>query len=973
MLVKKRNGKYQPVDFEKIHWRIKSMCAVPQILEFQKKERPQAYSVFQNLSPLHHANVDLITQKTIEGLYDNIPTTEIDALSAEVAQEMCTVHPDNSALGLRLLVSNLQKNVSEFLASLRGVSSDDIENLESKLFLWSMETMYQNLDQNGERSPLIAPYILALAMKYTDKINGMIHHIRDFTNYDYLGVKMLEKGYLFKVYSLPNMKEKNVLTETPSIADMRIALGLSMAPKPCPPVYDKNKVLFFLMTHPECIKEKYRNSYTTRQDLLTSDEPHKHKSVISLVFKQKYWEEELQLALRNLDQNPPTESQWNMVKNLYDGMSLGKFTPATPTRFFSGKLKPQCSSCFLIAMKEDSLKGIYDTLAEQAQISKHAGGVGLWVTNIRSTRSYIGGTSGHSNGLKPMLRVFNATASYVDQGGKRAGSAAIYLEPWHADIIDFVRLKRKKGADTDRARELFYALWIPDEFFRCWKNGKDWYLFDPSICPKLLDSYDEGFSSEYLSDEFVNQNKKDYLFTYRYRKYIRQNKYISKISSEHLMEEVVETVKESGVPYMLAKDAANRKSNQKNIGVIKSSNLCTEIIQYSDATHTSICNLASICLNKFVREWREGDSEAFKYQVSLIEGTTRYLTFDFEEFGKTSRMCQQYLDNLIDINFYPTEAGRNANMKMRNIGIGVQSESNVLAMLRLPWNSKEAHRLRFYIFERMYYECVKSSIEMAKEKGPYFYYEGSPASQGLLQFDLWLKEGKKISFPFSLPWEGLKSDMRKYALRNSLFTSPMPTASTSAIMGNSPCFEPFNSLIYVKKNGAGDVTMVIKSLIVDLMEVGLWSKEMSEKIIANHGSIQNITEIPKKLRDSYLTVYDMEPEDIIDAAYVRGWFVDQSQSMNLFVKNATMLTLSKAWTRAWNRGLKTLSYYVRSRPATTAMKAQISATSTTSHLSSTSSNPNKSKDKEKENKEDDAQFDGAVCSRDNPNCLSCGS
>lgn len=979
MLVKKRNGEFQPVNFEKIHWRIKSMCAVPQILEFQKKERPEAYSIFQNLPPLHHANVDLITQKTIEGLYENIPTTEIDALSAEVAQEMCTIHPDNSGLGVRLLVSNLQKNVLEFLKhffypSNSSLSHREDEELDSKitadLFGYSTKIMYKNLDQNEQRSPLVAPYLVALATVYPEKINGMINHIRDFTNYDYLGVKMLEKSYLFKVNQLPNVKGKTILVETPSTADMRISLGLTFSPIPHVNPYDKNKVLFFLQTHPECIKEKYRNDYMKNHDFVTSDEPHKHSFVLSQLFKDLYWEEMLQEAINNLRKNPPTEAQWEMVKNLYDSMSLGRLSPASPSRFSSGTLKPQCSSCFLIAMKDDSLKGIYDTLAEQAQISKHAGGVGLWVSNIRSTSSYIAGTNGRSNGLKPMLKVFNATAAYVDQGGKRDGSAAIYCELTHPDIIEFIRLKRKKGAESDRARELFYALWISDEFMRCWKNGKDWYLFDPSVCPKLIDSYDEGFSSEYLSDQFVNANKKDYLFTYRYRKYIRQKKYTSKISAENLMEEVVETIKESGVPYMLSKDACNRKSNQKNIGVIKSSNLCAEIVQYSDSLNTSVCNLASICLNKFVRPWKEGDSPAFKYNASILEtDSPRYLTFDFDEFGKTARLCQQYLDRLIDLNYYPTEACRNANLKMRNEAVGIQSESSILAMLRLPWNSKEAHRLRFYIMERLYYECVKSSMELSKEKGPYHYYEGSPASQGLLQFDLWLKEGKKISFPFSLPWDELKSEISKHSLRNSLCCANMPTASTSAIMGNSPCFEPFNSLIYVKKNETGDVTMVIKNLIVDLTEIGLWSKEMSEKIIANHGSIQNITEIPKRLRDSYLTVYDMEPEDIIDAAYVRGWFVDQSQSMNLFMKNVTMLSMSKAWTRAWSRGLKTWSYYVRSRPATTAMKAQISATSTTSHLSSSiSSSSKKNKDEE-----DSAEFDGAVCSRDNPNCLSCGS
>lgn len=922
-----RNVTYQSIDFEKIHWRIKSMCCTPQILEFQKSERPDAYLMFSKLSPLYHANVDLITKKTIEGVYDKIPTTEIDRLSAEVAQEMCVSHPENSTLATRILVSNLQKNVTEIMSE---IFPNDHLDVKTGLFEYSMLTLYMNLNKHGERSPLIAPYLAAIAFKYSEKINSIIDLTRDYTNHDYLGIKTLEKSYLFRVNSLENFSEKNFIVETPSIADMRIAISLVCAPIPCPNYYDQ--ALNFISEHPEVIKEKYQGCKIFDW---------KDKRVNSKLFKKLYCEYMLGEAISKIN---VSNKDWSRIKNIYDGMSKGRFTPATPTRFAAGTLKPQGSSCFLIAMEEDSLSGIYNTLKEQSQISKHAGGVGIWAHNIRSTGSYIAGTNGNSNGLVPMLKVFDASSRYVDQGGKRPGTVVLYLEPWHADIISFVRLKRKKGSDADRARNLFYGLWIPDEFFRCWKEGKDWYLFDPAFCPKLYDSYDEKFSDTYLSDEYIQQNKKDFLFTYRYRKYIKQKKYESVINPELLMEEVVETVKQEGVPYFLAKDSCNRKSNQKNIGVIKSSNLCTEIIQYSDSEQTAVCNLHSICLSKFARKFQEKDNPRFKYDGSLTEDKEDWWTFDFDEFAKTVTVVQNNIDRLIDTNYYPTEKCRNSNFKTRAQGLGIQGEADLMALLKIPWNSKKANELRFYIFERMYYECLKASVELSKEKGSYEYFAGSPASQGLLQFDLWEREGKSISFKRSLPWDTLKQDIKKYGLRNSLFIAPMPTASTSDIMSNSPSIEPFNSLIYIRSAGAGNITVINKGLVNDLMSIGMWNKKMSDKILANHGSIKDIVEIPKKLRDAYLTVYDLEPSDIIDASFSRAWYCDQSQSMNLFFRNVTMSELSKAWTRGWKRGLKTLSYYCRTRPATTAQKAQI-----------------------------EKEVDGPVCSRDNPDCLSCGS
>lgn len=1098
MKVVKRNGTSQPWDFEKIHWRIKSMCSTPFILDFQKKNRPDAYEIFKNLPELKNADVDLVSSKTNQGLYNNIPTSDIDLLSAEIAQEMCTKHPDNSILATRLRVSNLQKNTLETLFEhFSHILKKDVQN---NIFKYSMMALYNNKNKHGEISPLVAPYVTALAIKYADKLEDMIDYSRDYSNHDYLGISLLEKGYLFRTYELENVFGCKKLIERPSVADMRIAIGIVCAPTPCPKTFPKEYVLDFIRNHTEVVKSKcwkIYDKYEILSILSKSEDPHKHKFINNKLFYRLYWNFQLEEAIKQID---VTEEQWKRIKEIYDGITTGLFTPATPTRFSAGTLKPQGSSCFLIAMEDDSLRGIYNTLQKQSQISKHAGGIGMWVHNIRSTGSYIAGTNGISNGLKPMLKVYDNSTRYVDQGGgKRKGTVSCYLEPWHADILDFLTLKRNLGSDDDHARRLFYALWTPDEFFRCLSVKGDWYLFDPAVCPKLYDSYDEGYSTQYLSDEYVNEHKELYQFTYRYRKYIRQGKYEKKIKILDLLEEIVTTIKDAGNPYMLSKDAANRKSNQKNLGVIKSSNLCvsgdtqiltkdgyfpiidlvgkettiwngfewsdvtpvqtgkgqemaqitfsngkvitctpyhkfyinkhnykcshsealpnpfitektdvfglkvgdqiatytlpdgtvmdnikvvkiekleekmdtycfkehkrgtgifngimtgqcTEIIQYSDKDETAVCNLHSICLNKFLRKSREDD--IFKYNVSLTEKED-YWSFDFEQFAKTVRVVQNNIDGLIDTNFYPTECAENSNIKHRPMGIGVQGEADIMAKLRLKWNSREANQLRFYIFERLYYEALKASNKLALKSGSYESFVGSPASKGLLQFDLWLGEKRKIPFPLTLNWDKLKKNIQEYGLRNSLFIAPMPTASTSYIMGNSPCFEPLKSLVYVRKAGTGDVAMVNENLVEDLMSLDLWDESLSDELLENHGSIQDILRIPKKVRDSYLTAYDLEPKDIIDAAYSRAWFVDQSQSMNLFFKNITTSTLTKALTRGWARGLKTLWYYCHTRKAANADKAQIT----------------KKEPQIKKVVEEIPQ----VCYRDDPNCTSCGS
>ncbi len=1024
MKVVKRDGTIQDVDFAKIHWRIKSVCSRKDILSFQQKERPTAYDIYSHLSEIKNADVDLIAKKTIEGMYNMIPTTELDALSSNIAQELVTVHPDNSILAQRITASNLQKNVIENLYNIfnqnqtpsniqQNSENKDIqiketvnrENIANNLFRYSMESLYYNMDKHGEVSPNVAPYVLAIAIKYSHKINDILNLTRDFTNHDYLGLKMLESGYLFRVHNSNNTsnsetnnsnntsslnvdkmtKENNVLVETPSLADLRIAIGLTCAPSPCPDPYAKEVLQSFILNNQKLLlKQKYENMLDSElqrivREIKNVNELKKYMSMQN--FKRQYWNYRLKQELENIT---VSESEWETIRNNYSAMTCGLFTPASPTRFAAGTLRPQGSSCFLISMKSDSLQGIYDTLNEQSQISKHSGGVGLHCTNVRSKGSYIAGTSGKSDGIKPMLQVFNASSNYVNQSGRRPGSVAVYNEMFHADILDFVQLRRKKGAESDRARNLFYGLWISDEFFRCWKNEKDWYLFDPSVCPKLYQSYDEKFSSQYLTDEQVN--KTDYRFTYYYRKYIREGKWETKINPDALMREIVETVRDGGVPYMLCKDAANRKSNQKNLGTITHSNLCSEIIQYSDSENTAVCNLSSICLNKFLipvsdlpvsntgsNDVSKSNENEFIYNVTISESKNEredeYKTFSFSEFDKIVRLIVRNIDNMISTNYNPTAACEKSNMDTRPMGIGVQGEADVMAALRLPWNSSEANKLRYAIYEQLYYSAVSESVELAKTKGAYPKYPGSPMSKGLFQFDLWEKEGKTVSYKKRLDWDKLRTDVLKYGVRNSLLTTIMPTASTSYIMNNSPSIEPFNSLFFIRKSGSGDVTLVNNALVKDLKSLNLWNTEMRNKILQEHGSIQNITEIPLRVRESYLTCYDMEPESLIDASFCRGFWIDQSQSLNLFFKNITMESLSKAWTRGWARGLKTLSYYCRSRPATHAQKAQLESSvhnSITNSTNTNTQNNERSNDRTKES-------DGPVCSRDNQNCESCGS
>ena len=556
----------------------------------------------------------------------------------------------------------------------------------------------------------------------------------------------------------------------------------------------------------------------------------------------------------------------------YEGLSTGKYIQATPTLFNAGTPRPQMASCFLQSLAEDSIDGIFSTYKQTAHISKWAGGIGLHVHNLRAKGTLIGGTGGMSDGVVPMVKVLNEVARYVNQGGKRKGAFAVYLEPWHADVEDFLDLKKNHGKEEMRARDLFYALWTPDLFMRRVQEDEDWSLMCPYQCPGLPDVWGPEFDS-------------------LYEKYEREGKFVKKVKARDLWIKILTAQMETGVPYILYKDSANAKSNQKNLGTIKSSNLCTEIIEYSSPEETAVCNLASIALPRFVAGGK----------------------FDFDTLRKTSYEVSFNLNRVIDRNFYPVEETRTSNLKHRPIGIGVQGLADVYAMLKLDFDSSEAVELNKQIFATIYYGALEASSDLAEKEGVYSTYAGSPASQGQLQFDMW-----GVTPHESLDWGLLKEKIRITGLRNSLLLAPMPTASTSQILGNNECFEPFTSNIYVRRVLSGEFVIVNKHLVQDLMALGLWNEDMKNEIVKHGGSVQSISAIPSEIRKRYRTVWEMSMRPIIDQAADRGVYICQSQSMNLFIASPTVGSVNSMHFYAWQKGLKTGMYYLRSKPASTA-------------------------------------------------------
>jgi ribonucleoside-diphosphate reductase alpha subunit len=559
------------------------------------------------------------------------------------------------------------------------------------------------------------------------------------------------------------------------------------------------------------------------------------------------------------------------ILETYNFMSQGYFIHATPTLFNAGTHRPQMSSCFLVANKDDAIDGIYDTLHECAAISKWAGGIGLHIHDIRARGSHIRGTNGQSDGIIPMLRVYNATARYVNQAGKRKGSFAVYLEPWHADVMEFLELRLNQGDEEARCRDLFSAMWIPDLFMKRVEEGGQWSLFCPDTAKGLSDCYGEEFEKLYTKYEEEGLAKRT-------------------LDAADVWKAILKSQTETGTPYMLYKDACNEKSNQKNLGVIKSSNLCSEIVEYTDKNETAVCNLGSIALPKFVNKEK--------------------LTFDYEALHKVTKVLTKNLNKVIDRNYYPTINARQSNVRHRPIGIGVQGLADAFNLCKLPFDCDASRAMNSYIFETMYHAALEASCELAKASHPYPTFKGSPASEGILQFDMWKGE-TKLSGMYD--WDAMRQRITLDGLRNSLLLAPMPTASTAQILGNNECFEPYTTNIYLRRTLAGEFVVVNKHLVEDLKELGLWSKAMKDLLIKADGSVQGITNIPEDIKDRYKTVWEISQKCIIDMAADRGRFVCQSQSMNLFMQSPTFSKLSSMHMYAWKKGLKTGMYYLRSK------------------------------------------------------------
>ncbi len=750
MFVVKRDGRKEPIMFDKITARVRQMC----------------YGLNELVDPVK------VAMRVIEGLYDGVTTSELDNLAAEIAATMTIAHPDYAQLAARISVSNLHKNTK-------------------KTFSEVVKDLYEYVNpRTGKDAALIADDVYKVVMENKEKLDSTIIYNRDFS-YDYFGFKTLERSYLLKL--------NGKIAERPQHMLMRVSIGIHI--------------------------------------------------------------DDLDAAIET-----------------YELMSKKFFTHATPTLFNSGTPKPQMSSCFLLTMQDDSIDGIYDTLKQTAKISQSAGGIGLSIHNIRATGSYISGTNGTSNGIVPMLRVFNDTARYVDQGGgKRKGSFAIYMEPWHADIFDFLELRKNHGKEEMRARDLFYAMWISDLFMKRVEADEDWTLMCPHECPGLYDVHSEEFESLYTRYEAEGKGRKT-------------------VKAREVWEKVLESQIETGTPYMLYKDAANRKSNQKNLGTIRSSNLCTEIMEYTSPDEIAVCNLASIALPMFVKGGK----------------------FDHDELFKVTKRVTKNLNKVIDRNYYPVKQAENSNMRHRPVGLGIQGLADTFIMLRMPFTSDEAKKLNEEIFETMYFAAVTASNELAEIEGPYESYEGSPISQGEFQFNLWGIKDEELSGRWD--WKALRKKIEKSGVRNSLLMAPMPTASTSQILGNNEAFEPYTSNIYTRRVLSGEFIVVNKHLLHDLVELGLWNDDLKDAIMRANGSIQNIDGMPQNLKDLYKTVWELSMKDIIDMSRHRGYFIDQSQSLNLFMEGATMSKLTSMHFYAWKSGLKTGMYYLRTKSAVDAIK-----------------------------------------------------
>lgn len=759
MKIKKRNGTFEKLSFDRISYRLKKL------------------SKDQILGKLNKIDIDVITQKVVSRLYDEISSSEIDEESARIAINMIE-NEEYPKLAARIVVSNLHKNTIECFSEV-------------------MDLLHSNTDINGNPSPIVSDEFMSFVTKYKNELNEYIDYTRDYI-FDYFGFKTLEKSYLFKI--------NGKVVERPQHMYMRVALALN--------------------------KE-------------------------------------------NLDD----------VLKTYDLISQGYYTHASPTLFNAGKNYQNFSSCFLMGT-EDSMEGIFKTISDCAIISKVGGGIGVHISNIRAKGSVIRKTNGRSDGIVPMLKVYNETSCYSNQSGARKGSFAMYIEPWHADIMAFLDLRKNQGHENMRARDLFYALWIPDLFMEKIEKNEDWHLMCPDECPGLSDVYGEEFEK-------------------LYNKYVEEKRYKSVIKAQEIWFKVLEAQIETGTPYLLYKDSVNKKSNQKNIGVIKSSNLCSEITLVSNDKETAVCNLASIALPKYVEKNSEGK-----------------LFFNHQKLFDVASFLITPMNRVIDYNYYPTKEAKLSNLKHRPLGIGIQGLHDVFIMMGVTYSSEEAKLLNREIFETIYYATLSGSNELAKKQGPYETFQGSPMSEGILQFDMWNNEDENY-LSGRWDWQSLKQSIKQYGVRNSMLTTCMPTASTAQILGNCESIEPFDSCIFKRRVLSGEYLVVNKHLIKDLLDLKLWNKNMKDLIVANGGSIQNIDIIPQHVKNLYRTVWELSMKDLINLSADRARFIDHTQSLNLFMANPTFSKLTSMHFYGWKKGLKTGIYYLRSKGASDAGKFSV--------------------------------------------------
>lgn len=812
MFVLKRNGKSQPVHFDKITARLTKLS--------------------YGLNP-EYCDPILVAQKVCQGVYRGVTTTKLDELAAETAAAMTSTHPDYATLAARIAVSNLHKSTE-------------------KSFVKTIEIMHSHVNpKNNQHSPLIADdvYEFIVDPKNAERIEAEILHDRDY-DYDYFGFKTLERSYLLRI--------NNEIVERPQHMLMRVSIGI-------------------------------------------------HRPDIDAAIQT------------------------------YHLMSERMFTHASPTLFNAGTPRPQLSSCFLLEMKSDSIEGIYDTLKECALISRSAGGIGLSIHNIRANGSYIRGTNGQSNGILPMLRVFNDTARYVDQGGgKRKGAFAVYMEPWHADIFDYLDLRKNTGKEEYRARDLFYGLWVNDLFMKRVEQNADWSLMCPNQAPGLADVHSDAF------DEL-------------YTRYEAEGRVVRVVKAQQLWFAILDAQIETGNPYMLYKDTCNKKSNQQNLGTIKCSNLCTEIIEYTSPEETAVCNLASIALPRFVAVAVK-DTPTPKKLFGSLDATQRH--FDFDKLAQVTKVMTRNLNKVIDTQYYPVETARTSNMRHRPIGLGVQGLADVFILLGMPYDSPEAAQLNKDIFECIYFAALQASCELAEVNGPYSSYWGSPASKGVLQHDMWGVEGTP-----RLDWASLRQNISKHGLRNSLLVAPMPTASTSQILGNNESVEMYTSNLYLRRTLSGEFTIVNQHLLHDLTRLGLWTPALKNELVASNGSVANMDMVPDDLKKLYKTVWEVKQKILVDMAADRGAFIDQSQSFNVFMSDPNYGKLSSLHFYAWNKGLKTGMYYLRTRAAADAIKFTVDQQALVGK-----------KDNNNDNNKDNSAMSMLACSLENKDeCLMCGS